>query len=146
MEQREFLEKEIEQTTRELKYKLGELEQQTRHKVDEITEGVTKTVQGISEGVEKLSLKHQIETRPATVIAASVGAGVLVGRRMGRRPARTVGAAPVRSPGVFARMGGAVMPLVWGVGVNAVATWARRKYPKSADAINLIETAVITRL
>jgi len=149
--EREELEREIHKTTQELKAKLEALETQARERVQEISQGVNDTVQGISDGMSKLTLRHQVETRPGVVLAASVGAGYLVGKKMTRRRARY--ATPLEntvqrptSPGLVSRAAHAAAPMLLAVGVNALATWARRKYPKSADAISFMETTFSARL
>lgn len=127
--EKEKLESAIEQTQRDLSRKLNAIEEEARAKL------------------EQLTLHHQMKKRPGVLLAASVGAGLLVGRSLVRPRTRVV-SAPRQAPpqSLLRRASSAVTPLVLGVGVNALATLARRRYPKSADAINMIEAALITRL
>lgn len=93
MEQdRETLEREIEDTTRSLKRKIERLEETTLQKVEDVTKGVKLTAETIQKGVENLSLKRQMEKRPGALIAASIAAGILTGMRAVNRRKKAIAA------------------------------------------------------
>lgn len=93
MEQdRETLEREIADTTQALKRKIEMLEETTLRKVEDVSNGVKQTAETIQRGVENLSLKRQMEKRPGTLIAASIGAGILTGLRAVNRRKKTIAA------------------------------------------------------
>ncbi len=93
MEQdRETLEREIEDTTRSLKRKIELLEETTLKKVEDVSNGVKQTAETIQKGVENLSLKRQMEKRPGTLIAASIGVGILTGLRAINRRKKVIAA------------------------------------------------------
>jgi len=85
-----------------LQNKFESLEQTTIQTIETVSDGVKNTAEKVQRGIENLSLKHQAEKRPGVVLAASIGAGILTGSWLRRRPSarpveRTVGRSLGRS-------------------------------------------------
>lgn len=150
METRELLKQEIATTSQSLQNKVDKLEEVALEKVENVAEGVRKTAETIQEGVQSLSLQHQMEVRPGAVIAASVGAGALLGLRLTRKhTVRGMAMGAARTSigrmilgGVLSQAASMLVPVVLGVGAGIVGDWAKRKYPNATDTIDKLQNAL----
>lgn len=151
---REQLQREIADTTHSLRNKMERLEGVALQTVEEISEDVKQTADTIRERVQNMSVAKQMEKRPGTVLAASVGAGVMLGLRSGmkRQAMRTVGAAAkpalgrVIASSMLARAASSLTPLALGVGLSLVGTWAKKRYPNSEPYFDKIESLLLPRI
>lgn len=151
-QERQMLEREIANTSRSLQNKIEKLEETAIRTVHEVADGVKQTADRIQKSVETVSLRHQMEERPGTMMAISVGAGFVAAKALRRRARANrlvrplVQAAPSLRRIIVTRSLGALAPVAVGLLVPVVGRWAKNRYPKSAPFVSLIEGVLATRL